>query len=69
MCPIQYSSLPDMRKAIWTLVTRPPDLASAARPDENVAQVHVKLFMPLFLQLVSEQAGVGPVIKLWALLL
>jgi len=41
----------------------------AGRPDENVAQVHVKLLMPLFLQLVSEQAGVGPAIKLRALLL
>ncbi len=49
-----------MRKAIWTLVTPPPDLATAARPDEKVAKVHVQLFMPLFLQLVSKQADVGP---------
>ena len=32
----------------------------AARPDENVAQVHVEPVMPLFLQLVSKQADVGP---------
>ncbi len=55
--------------AVWTLVTRPSDLALAARPEENVAQVHVELFMPLFLQLISKQAGVGPLIKLLALLL
>ncbi len=55
--------------AVWTLGTRPPDLAIAAGPDENVAQVHVELFMPLFLQLVSKQADVGPAIKLPALLL
>ncbi len=58
-----------MIKAIWTLVTGPPDLAIAARPDENVAQVHVDLFMPLVLQLVSKQADVGSSIKLKALLL
>jgi len=51
------------------LVTRPPDLAIAARRDERVAKVHVELVMPLFLQLVSEQAGVGPLIKLLALML
>ncbi len=49
-----------MRKAIWTLVTQPPDLAIAARPDENVAKVHVEPIMPLFLQLVSKQADLGP---------
>jgi len=58
-----------MRKAIWTLVARPPDLAITARPDENVAEVHVELFMPLSLQLVSKQAGIGPLIRLLALLL
>ena len=58
-----------MWKAVWTLVTRPPDLAFAARPDENVAQVHVEPVMPLCLQLVSKQAGIGPLIKLLALLL
>jgi len=31
--------------------------------------VHVELFMPLFLQLISKQVGVGPLIKLLALLL
>ena len=55
-----------MRKALWTLVTRPPDLAIAARPDENVAKEHVVPVMPLFLQLVSKQADVGP--KLFTLL-
>ncbi len=49
-----------MRKAVWTLVTRPPDLAIAARPDENIAKVHVEFFMPLFLQVISKQADVGP---------
>ena len=39
-----------MWKAIWTLVTRPPDLTMAGRPDENVAKVHIQLFMPLFLR-------------------
>jgi len=58
-----------VRKAIWTLVTQPPDLAIAARPDDNVAQAHIQLFMPLFLQLVSKQADVRPVIRLQALLL
>jgi len=47
-----------VRMAVWTLGTRPPDLAIAARPDENVAKVHVELFVPLFLQLISKQAGV-----------
>jgi hypothetical protein len=56
--PIENSSLPDVWKALWTMVTWPPDLAVAARPDENVAKVHVELFMPLFLQLVSKQADV-----------
>ena len=45
---------------MWTLVTQPPDLAIAGRPDDNVAKVHVEPFMPLFLQLVSKQADVGP---------
>jgi len=67
--PIQNCGLPDVRKAIWTLATRPPDLAIAAGPDENVAKVHVELVMPLFLQLVSKQADVGPAIKLWSFLL
>jgi len=49
-----------VRMAVWTLGTRPPDLAIAARPDENVAKVHVELFVPLFLQLISKQAGVEP---------
>ena len=31
----------------------------AGRPDDNVAQVHVEPVMPLFLQLVSKQAGIG----------
>ena len=34
-----------------------------------MAKVSVELFMPLFLQLVSKQADVGPAIKLRALLL
>ncbi len=67
MRPLHNSSLPDVSKAVW--VTRPPDLANAARPDENVAKVHVELFMPLFLQLVSQQADVGSAIKLQALVL
>ncbi len=49
-----------MRKAIWTLVTQPPDLAIAARPDENIAEGRVVPVMPLFLLLVSKQADVGP---------
>ena len=53
-----------MSKAVWTLVTRPPHLAIAARPDEDVAKVYVELFMPLFLQLVSKQTDVGALIKL-----
>ena len=32
----------------------------AARPDENVAKVHVEPVMPLFLQFVSQQADFGP---------
>ena len=67
--PVENGSLPDVWKAVWTLVTRPPDLALAARPDENVVDVHVELVMPLFLQLVSKQAGIVPLIKLLALLL
>jgi hypothetical protein len=39
------------------------------RPDYNIANVPVELFMPLCLQLASKQAGVGPAIKLRALLL
>ena len=38
----------------------------AARPDENVAQVHVEPVMPLFLQLISKQAGVGALVKVQA---
>ena len=49
-----------MRKAIWTLVTQPTDLAIAVRPDENIAEGRVVPVMPLFLQLVSKQADVGP---------
>ena len=60
MGPASNSHLPDVWKAIWTLVTRPLDLAIAARRDENVAKVHVELFVPLFLQLISKQAGIGP---------
>ena len=30
------------------------------RLDQNMAKVPVQLFMPLLLQLVSKQAGVGP---------
>ena len=41
----------------------------AGRLDENVAKVHIQLFMPLFLQLVSKQAGIGTLVKLLALLL
>ncbi len=67
--PVLNSSLPDVWKAVRTLVTRPPDLAIAARPDDSVAKVHVELFMPLFLQLFSKQAGIGPLVKLLALLL
>ncbi len=58
-----------MRKAVWTLVTRPPDLAIAARRNENVAQVHVEPVMPLFLQLVGKHSGIGTLAKLLALLL
>ena len=60
---------PNMRKTVWTLLTQPPDLAIAARPDENVAQVLVEPVMPLFLQLISKQAGIRTVVKLLALLL
>ena len=69
MSPMHSSSLPDVWKALWTLVARPPDLAIAARPDENVAKVHVEPVMPLLLQLVSKQASIGPLVKLLALLL
>ncbi len=57
-----------MWKADWTLITPPPHLAIAARPDENVAKVHVQLFMPLFLQLFSKQAAVGPNLTMLLLL-
>ena len=69
MSPMHNSSLPDVWKALWTLVARPPDLAIAARPDENVAKVHVEPVMPLLLQLVSKQASIGPLVKLLALAL
>jgi len=39
----------------------------AGRPDENAAQVHIQLLKPLFLQVVSKQADVGP--NLFTLLL
>ena len=58
-----------MRKAIWTLVTQPPDLATAVRLDQNMAKVSVQLFMPLSLQLFRKKADVRPAIKLRALLL
>ena len=58
-----------MRKAIWTLVTQPPDLATAVRLDQNMAKVSVQLFMPLSLQLSRKKADVRPAIKLRALLL
>jgi len=66
--PVVDSSLPDMRKAIWALITGPPHLTMAVRLDHNVANMHVELFMPLFLQLASKQAGVGlslPAVLLW----
>ena len=59
MSPVLDSSLPDVWKAVWTLITQPPDLARAARPDKNVAKVPVEAVMPLLLQLVSKQAEVG----------
>jgi len=49
-----------VRKAIWTLITWPPHLATAARLDDNIAKVGVELFMPLSLQLFWKQADVGP---------
>ena len=58
-----------MRKAIWTLVTEPPDLATAVRLDQNMAKVSVQLFMPLSLQLSRKKADVRPAIKLRGLLL
>ena len=57
-----------MRKAIWTLVTQPTDLAIAARPDENIAKELVVPVLPLFLQLVSKQADVGPNLTMLLLL-
>ncbi len=55
-----HSGLPNMWKTLWALITRPPDLAVAVWLDVDVAMVHVALYMPLFLQLFSKQAGVGP---------
>ena len=52
--PVQNTCLPDVGEALWALITRPPDLAMAGRPDENVAQVHVEPVIPQFLQLVSK---------------
>jgi len=49
-----------MRKTLWALITRPPDLAVAVWLDIDVAMVHIALYMPLFPQLFSKQAGVGP---------
>ncbi len=40
----------------------------AGRPDDNVAKVRVEPVMPLFLQLVGKQAGIGSLITLLALL-
>ena len=53
------------------MITRPCWQATrpiAGRPDDNVAQVHVELCMPLFLQVVCKQAGIGPVVELLILL-
>ena len=69
ICPVINRSLPDVWKAVWTLVTRPAHLAIAARRYENVAKVHVERFMPLYLQLFSWLADVVPAIALQALLL
>ena len=63
MGPMFHSGLPNMWKTVWALITRPPDLAIAARLNVDVAKVHVALYMPLGLplglQLFGKQAGVG----------
>ncbi len=57
--PIVDSSLPDVRKAVWALITRPPHLVVAIRLDDYVAKVHVLLLMPLCLQLFCKHADGG----------
>jgi len=59
-----------MWKALWALITRPPDLAVAVGRHQKMAKVFVQLFMPLFLQLFCKQAGVGanPILLLVLLL-
>jgi len=51
-----------MWKTLWALITQPPHLALAVWLDVDVVMVHVAPYMPLFLQLFSKQAGVGPML-------
>jgi len=57
---VVHTGFPNMWKTLWALITPPPDLAVAVCLDVDVAMVHIALYMPLFLQLFSKQAGVGP---------
>ena len=69
MGPAVHTSLPNVWKAVWALVTRPPHLAPAVRLDQNMTKMSVQLFMTLSLQLLRKQADLGPAVKLGALLL
>ena len=69
MRPAEHGSLPDVWKAVWALVTRPPHLAVAVRLDQNMTKVSIELLMPLSLQLFSKQTDVGPLVELRSLLL
>jgi len=60
LAPAEYSGLPNVRKAIWALITCPPHLTTAVRPDDAAAKVYVALVVPLSLQLFCKQADVGP---------
>jgi len=58
--PVVHISFPNMWKTLWALITQPPHLVVAVRPDDTVAKVHVALYMPLCLQLFCKQADIGP---------
>ena len=58
MAPFAHKSFPNMWKALWALITQPPDFAVAVRLDQNMAKVFVELLMPQSLQVFNKPADV-----------
>ena len=56
--PVVDTCFPGVRMAIWALITMPPHLPVAVRPDEDVALMSILGRVPLALQHWAEQADV-----------